>query len=331
MFKSRAVGIAGTGSCLPEKIATNADLEKIVETSDEWIITRTGIKERRWTDASTATSDLCTVAAQRALEDAGVHPEEVDMIIVGTVTPDMMFPSTASLVQDRIGAIRAGAFDLSAGCSGFMYSLTVGSQLIASGAHNTVLVIGADTLTKIVNWTDRGTCVLFGDGAGAVVLRPVEEGYGILGYELGSDGSGGMLLKQPAGGSRMPASEETVAANLHTIHMNGNEVFKFAVRVMGDASLRLLKKCGLNKEDVDVFIPHQANLRIIEAALKRLGLPSGKVIINVDRYGNMSNACMSVALDETAREGRLKRGDLVLMTAFGAGLTWATAAFRWSK
>ncbi|MHB1126012.1 MAG: beta-ketoacyl-ACP synthase III [Bacillota bacterium] len=330
MFEKRAVGIVGTGSYLPEKIATNADLERIVETSDEWITSRTGIKERRWTDAATATSDLCTIAAQRALEDAGVHPEEVDMIIIGTVTPDMMFPSTASLVQDRIGASRAGAFDLSAGCSGFMYSLIVGAQMIASGAHDTILVIGADTLTKIVNWTDRGTCVLFGDGAGAVVLRPVEDGFGILGYELGSDGSGGMLLKQPAGGSRMPACQETVDGNLHTIYMNGNEVFKFAVRVMGDASNRLLKKCELKKENVDIFIPHQANLRIIEAALKRLGLPSDKVIINVDRYGNMSNACMVVALDETIKSGRINRGDLVLMTAFGAGLTWATAAFRWS-
>lgn len=326
----RQVGIIGTGSCLPEKILTNHDLEKIVDTSDEWIRTRTGIRERRVAGDDTAASDLSVTAAERALATAGVSPEELDLIIVATVTPDNLFPSTACLVQERLGAQKAAAFDLSAGCTGFLYALGVGQQFIASGTYEKVLVIGVDLLTKIINWQDRSTCVLFGDGAGAVVLAPAPPGEGILSLYLGADGSGGPLLIMPAGGSRLPASLETVNRKLHTIQMQGSEVFKFAVRIMGEASLIALEKAGLKKEEVDLLIPHQANIRIIEAALKRLGLPPEKVYVNLDHYGNMSSASVPVALDEARREGKLKRGDKVVLVSFGAGLTWGAAVVRWT-
>ncbi|QGP93028.1 3-oxoacyl-[acyl-carrier-protein] synthase 3 protein 1 [Neomoorella glycerini] len=326
----RPVGIVGTGSCLPERILTNAELEQMVDTSDEWIRSRTGIRERRIASHDTAASDLAVPAAAKALAMAGLPAEAVDLIIVATVTPDTLFPATACLVQERLGARGAAAFDLSAGCSGFIYALAVASQFIAAGVYQTALVIGVEILSKIINWQDRNTCVLFGDGAGAVVLQAVPEGEGVLGLHLGADGNGGSLLSIPAGGSRLPASPSTVQNRLHTIHMNGPEVFKFAVRVMGEASLKALEQAGLRKEEVDFLIPHQANIRIIEAATKRLGLPPEKVYVNLDRYGNMSSASIPVALDEAYREGRLKRGDKVVLVAFGAGLTWGATVLSWS-
>jgi len=325
----RAVGIAGTGAALPEKVLTNADLEAMVETSDEWIKTRTGICQRRIADADTATSDLAAAAAEKALAAAGVKPEAVDLIIVATASPDMLFPSTACLVQAKLGADRAAAFDISAGCSGFIYALATGAQYVRTGLYDTVLVIGAETLSKLTNWQDRRTCVLFGDAAGAAVLRPAKAGKGFLSFVLGADGNGGDLLKLPAGGSRLPASHETVEAGLHYIHMSGNEVFKFAVRIMENATLAALDKAGLAKEAVDYFIPHQANLRIIEAAVKRLGFAPEKIYINVHNYGNTSAASIAVALDETVRAGKIKPGDHIVMVGFGAGLTWAACVLEW--
>jgi len=301
-----------------------------VDTSDEWIRTRTGIRERRVAREEEAASDLSLKASERALESAGVRAEEIDLIIVATVTPDTLFPATACLVQDRLGARRAACFDLSAGCTGFLYGLGVAQQFVACGTYQKVLVVGVDVLTKIINWEDRSTCVLFGDGAGAVVVAPVPEEEGILSLYLGADGSGGPLLVMPAGGSRLPASPDTVARKLHTIHMHGSEVFKFAVRIMGEASLKALEQAGLAKEDIDLLIPHQANMRIVEAGMKRLGLPPEKVYVNLDRYGNMSSASIPVALDEAQRQGKLARGDNVLLVSFGAGLTWGAAVVRWS-
>ena len=324
-----AAGITGTGSCLPGRVLTNAELEQMVATSDAWIRTRTGIRERRLTDANVAASDLAVPAALKALAMAGVPAAEVDLIIVTTVTPDTLFPATACRVQERLGARRAAAFDLSAGCSGFIYGLATAGQFIASGFYRTALVIGVEVLSKIINWEDRNTCVIFGDGAGAVVLQALPPGQGILGLHLGSDGSGGNLLTLPAGGSRLPASISTVQDRLHTIQMNGPEVFKFAVRIMVEASLKALEAAGLGKEDVDFLIPHQANIRIIEAATKRLELRPDQVYVNLDRYGNMSSASIPVALDEACREGRLKPGDRVVLVAFGSGLTWGAAVLKW--
>ena len=321
--------IAGIGTCVPERVVTNTELQKTVDTTDEWIFSRSGIRERRIASPQEATSDLAVVAAERALRDAGVPPEEVDLIIVATNTPDMLFPATACLVQDRLGARKAGAFDLAAGCTGFVYAVTAGSQFISSGLYQNVLVIGADTLSKILNWEDRNTCVLFGDGAGAVVLRPAPEDCGFLAFRLGSDGAGGPHLTLPAGGSRLPATRETVDKKLHTIHMNGREVFKFAVRVLGEAAEEVIAAAGLTKADVDFFVPHQANVRIIVSAAKRLGLPMDKVLVNVDRYGNTSTASVPLALEEALRGGKIKDRDHVIMVGFGAGLTWAAIAMKW--
>lgn len=325
------MGIVGTGSMVPERILTNQDLERMVETSDEWITTRTGIKERRIADAQTATSDLAYGAAVRALESAGVAPEEVDLIIVATVTPDMLFPATSCLVQARLGANQAAAFDLSAGCSGFVYSLGTAAGFIASGQYRTVLVIGADTLSKITNWKDRSTCVLFGDGAGAAVLRPVPEGYGILSLVLGADGTGGEKLMLPAGGSRRPFrfEREATEEGSQYIHMCGTDVFKFAVRIMPQAAEQVLAKAGLTPADVQLLIPHQANTRIIDAAAERLGIEPERVMVNVDRYGNTSAASIALALDEAVRAGRLTHGGVGVLVGFGAGLTWGAAAIRW--
>ncbi|NLO89578.1 MAG: ketoacyl-ACP synthase III [Clostridia bacterium] len=326
----RSVGILGTGMCLPEKVLTNMDLEKMVDTSDEWIRTRTGIVERRIADPHTPTSVLAEKAARMALENARIKAQNIGLIIVATVTPDMVFPATACLVQDRLGATSAAAFDLEAGCSGFIYALASGAQFVASGIYDYVLVIGAETLSRIVNWEDRNTCVLFGDGAGAVVLGPVPEGYGILGMDLGSDGGGADLLDVPAGGSLNPASEYTVKNKLHFLRMNGNEVFKFAVRIIGDSALRALSSAGLEKENIDFLIPHQANIRIIQSALKRLKISEEKVYVNLDRYGNTSAASVPIALHEAYREGLIKKDNIVVLVAFGAGLTWGAAVIRWS-
>nr|WP_200793460.1 beta-ketoacyl-ACP synthase III [Caminicella sporogenes] len=325
----QSVGILGTGSYLPEKEITNFDLEKMVDTSNDWIVSRTGIHTRRIADDSTATSDLATMAARKALEMANIKPEDLDLIIVATVTPDMAFPSTACIVQSNLGAANAAAFDLEAGCSGFLYGMTVGKQFIATGVYKYVLVIGAETLSKIMDWNDRNTCVLFGDGAGAVVLGPVEEGRGILSTYLGADGEKGKFLTQPAGGSRMPASIETVKQNLHYIKMDGSEVFKFAVRIMGDASKEALKLCNLNVEDVDYLVPHQANIRIILSAAKRLKLSMDKVYVNLDKYGNMSAASIPVALDEAVKQNKIRENDIVVLVGFGAGLTWGSCVVKW--
>ncbi|MGA9175289.1 MAG: beta-ketoacyl-ACP synthase III [Thermoactinomyces sp.] len=326
----RSVGILGTGAYVPEKVLTNSELEKMVDTSDEWIVSRTGIRERRIAAPEEASSDLAVKAAERALEDAGISAEEIDLIVVATVTPDMAFPATACLVQDRLRAEKAATFDLSAACTGFIYGVATASQFIATGVYKYALVIGVECLSRITDWTDRNTCVLFGDGAGAAVLGPVEEGYGFLSFELGGDGSGGDLLKLSAGGSRRPASIETVQHKMHTIFMAGREVFKFAVRVLGTATDEALKKAGLSKEDIDLLVPHQANIRIIESAIKRFGLTEDKVVINLDRYGNMSSASIPVALDEAIKQGRVKKGDTLVLCGFGGGLTWGATVLKWA-
>lgn len=325
----RSAAIIGIGSCLPKQVITNEELEQMVDTSDAWIRARTGICERRIVDSATAASDLSVPAAIAALTMAGLPAEAVDLIIVATITPDNPFPATACLVQERLGAGRAAAFDISAGCTGFVYALGVASQFIATGAYENILVIGAEVLSKFINWQDRNTCVLFGDGAGAVVLKSVPAGEGLLGLYLGSDGSGAGHLEVPAGGSRLPASTSTVRDRLHTIHMNGPEVFKFAVRMMSEASLKVLEQAGLKKEDIDFLIPHQANTRIIEAATKRLGFEPEKVYVNLNRYGNISSASIPVALEEIYLAGKLNPGDKILLVAFGAGLTWGAAVLNW--
>ncbi|EGO65149.1 3-oxoacyl-(acyl-carrier-protein) synthase III [Acetonema longum DSM 6540] len=331
MMNSRAVGIIGLGHYLPDRVLTNKELEQMVDTNDEWIVDRTGIKERRIAAADQATSDLAAAAAQKALADAGITADQLDLIIVATATPDMFFPSTACLVQEKLKATKAAAFDLAAGCSGFAYGLVTASQFIKAGLYRYVLVVGAETLSKILDWQDRNTCVLFGDGAGAAVLGEVPAGCGILGMNLGADGAGGDLLKMPAGGSRQPASGETVDNRLHFIHMNGNEVFKFAIKVMGEAAVAALQQAGIEPEAVDCLIPHQANIRIIQSAAKRLKMPMEKVFVNVDKYGNTSAASIPIALDEAVNSGRIKNGDLVVLVGFGAGLTWAACVLKWCK
>ncbi len=328
---TRSVGILGVGHYVPEKILTNQDMEKIVDTTDEWITERTGIKQRHIAAPEEATVDLAVNAAKEALADAKVAPEELDLIIVGTATPDHQFPSTACEVQAAIGAKNAAAFDLAAGCSGFVYGLTVASQMIKAGLYNKILVIGAETLSRIMNWTDRNTCVLFGDGAGAAVIGEVEEGLGVLGIDWGADGTGGKHLLQPAGGSRKPASPETVAANEHTIVMNGPEVFKFAIQIMGKSAKRAMTAAGWALEDLDMLFPHQANLRIITSAAKRLKCPMDKVWVNVDKYANTSAACIPIALTEAQAAGKLHKGDKIVLVGFGAGLTWGSVALKWAK
>lgn len=325
------VGILGIGSFVPEKVMTNKDLEQIVDTSDEWIVDRTGIRERRIADTDMATSDLATKAAERALAHAGIQATEIDLIIVATATPDMFFPSVACLVQANLKATKAAAFDLAAGCSGFVYGMVTGSQFIKAGLYKKVLVIGAETLSRILDWNDRNTCVLFGDGAGAVVLGETQAGFGILGAHLGADGAGGDLLKLPAGGSRIPASNESISQKLHFVHMDGNEVFKFAIKVMGEAAVAALEDAGLKPSDVDCLVPHQANIRIIQSAAKRLKLPMDKVFVNVDRYGNTSAASIPLALEEAVHSGRVKNNDTVVLVGFGAGLTWASCVIKWCE
>lgn len=324
-------GILGTGFYVPEKIMTNADLEKIVETSDEWIVERTGIKERRIAEDNQPMSDLAMKAAQNALADAGVAAEDLDLIIVATLTSDRIIPSTACMIQNLLGAKHAAAFDLSAACSGFAYAASVAAQFIETGAYKKALVIGAETLSKYINWEDRNTCVLFGDGAGAAVLGQVEEGYGILSFDLGSDGSGGDAIQIPSSGSLMPVSKESIDQKLNLIHMNGRDVFKFAVKAMGKTVKNSLAKIDMPQEKIDWLVPHQANIRIIESAAKRLSMPMDKVIVNIHKYGNMSAACIPIALAEAAAAKRFKKGDIIALSGFGAGLTWASCIIRWSK
>lgn len=324
----RRIGIIGLGSYLPKKVLTNSDLEKMVDTSDEWIRTRTGISERRIAQIGEATSDLAVNAARQALKDAKLAPEEVELIIVATISPDMQFPATSCLVQVRLGANNAACFDINAACSGFIHGIIIAQQFIANGIYNNALVIGAELLSHFIDWKDRSTCVLFGDGAGAAVIAPVKSG-GIISTYIGADGSKSDLLKVPAGGSRMPATHKTVSEGLHYLKMEGNEVFKHAVRVMADAAQKALHKAGLTCKDVDCLIPHQANIRIIEAAAKRAGLSMDKVYVNVDRYGNMSAASTIVALCEAVNEGRIKKGDVVLLVAFGSGFVWGSCVIKW--
>lgn len=325
----RSVGIIGTGKYVPERILTNEDLAQLVDTNDEWIVSRTGMKERRIAAEHEATSDLAYKAAVRALESSGITAEQLDLIVVCTVTPDMAFPSTACLVQEKLGAKKAAAFDLSAACAGFIYGLATASNFVKTGIYNYTLVIGAECLSRITDYTDRNTCVLFGDGAGAAVLGPVAEGRGFQSFELGADGTGQELLKIEGGGSRLPASVESLEDKRHYIYMNGREVFKFAVRIMGSAAEEALAKAGKTKEDIDLFIPHQANMRIIQSAIERLNVPVEKCVINLPRYANTSAASIPIALAEAAEEGRLSEGDTVVLVGFGGGLTWGSSVITW--
>lgn len=315
--------VLGTGSYLPEKVVTNKDWEKMVDTSDEWITTRTGIKERHFAAKDQATSDLVVEASKKAIEDAKINKEDIDLIIVGTISSDNAYPSTANWVQKKLGIKPIPSFDIGAACSGFLYGLIVADSFIKIGTAKKVLVAGAEIMTRIMNWEDRNTCVLFGDGAGAVVLGPTNEDKGILSTYWGADGNLGDLLKQPAGGSAMPATHETVDKKLHAIHMEGNKVFKHAVLRMQEAAIKALELANLTGNDVDLYIPHQANMRIIEATIERAKIPLEKTFINIDKIANISSATIPIGLDQAKKAGRIKPGDNVLMSAFGGGLTWA--------
>jgi 3-oxoacyl-[acyl-carrier-protein] synthase III len=324
-----AVSITGLGSYVPDHVVTNDDLSTLMDTSDEWIVERTGIRERRIAAPEEALSDLALPAAREALDDAGLKGADVDLVIVATVTPDMAFPATAAIIADELGAHGAGAYDLSAGCTGFMYAVAQAYGMLAGGLAQRVLVVGGDVLSKIMDWTDRRTAVLFGDGAGAVVMERVGEG-GFLGFELGADGSGGPQLYLPAGGSRTPATEESIAERLHFVQMNGREVFKFATRVLVSSAEAVLAECGRTVDEVDVYVPHQANVRIIDYATNKLGIPDDRVVIDVDRYGNTSSGSIPLALADAKADGRLAAGRLVLMTGMGAGLTWGSGLIEWT-
>jgi 3-oxoacyl-[acyl-carrier-protein] synthase-3 len=326
---NRSVSIIGTGSYVPEKRLTNENLSKIVETSDDWITTRTGIKERRIAAKDENTSDMAARAALKAIEQAKISSEEIELILVATATPDMLFPATACFVQKKIGARNAACVDISAACAGFIFGLEIGQQFITSHTYDTVLVIGAEKLTSITNWTDRNTCILFGDGAGAAILRHRGSAHGVISTHIGSDGQFTDILFMPGGGSRCPITRDNVDLNLNTIHMTGKEVYKQAVTAMIDASKKVLDQAGLSIHDIACVIPHQANLRIIEAIADRLKIPLERFYVNLDRYGNTSAAAVAIALDEANRTGRIKSGDYVLMVVFGGGLTWASTIIEW--
>ena len=325
----RDVRFLSSGSYVPERVLTNQDLERMVDTSDEWITTRTGIKERRLVAPDQAASDLAEIAGRRAMEAAGVRPEDLDAIIVATVTGDHLFPSTSCLVQARFGATNAFCMDVSAACSGFLYGCDVAHSFIASGKANLVLVIGVEILSKLTDFTDRNTCVLFGDGAGAAVIGVGDESHRILASHLGADGRHSTLIELPAGGSRIPTTAETLEQRLQFLRVKGNEVFKLGVRGMADACVKVLTEAGVSAPEVDLLIPHQANIRIIEATAKRLEVEPERVFINIDRYGNTSSASVPIAVDEAVQQGRLKDGDLLLLVAFGGGLTWGSTLIRW--
>ena len=329
-MKGRKTKIISTGSYIPEMVITNADLEKMVDTSDEWISTRTGIKRRHIAKKEEAASDLAYHASIKALEKAGISARELDMIIVATITPDMLFPATACILQDKLGARRIPAFDLEAACSGFLYGISVASQFIDSGTYETILVVASETLSKIIDWKDRNTCVIFADGAGAAVLRSSSDDTGgIISIYLGADGGGAELVGVPAGGSRMPASIETIKGRQHYMKMKGNELFKRAVKVMTEAVEKVLEMGNLTYKDIDFFIPHQANIRIIQAVTKRINLPMDKVYVNLHECGNMSAASIAVALDQALDEGKIKKKDKILLASFGGGLTWASMVIEW--
>ncbi|MCM8757872.1 MAG: ketoacyl-ACP synthase III [Candidatus Omnitrophica bacterium] len=324
----KRIGIIGLGEYFPDKVLTNQDLEKMVDTSDEWITTRTGIKQRRIVKEGQATSDLAIKASKSALKEANISAQDLDLIIVATITPDMQFPSVSCLVQKALGAKKVACFDISAACAGFVYGIAIAQQFLANSFYKNALVVGAEVLSSITDWKDRNTCVLFGDGAGAAVLSEVKRG-GILSVYLGSDGSFADLLKVPAGGSRYPATHQTVDNRLHYIKMQGNEVFKFAVKYMTESAQIALNKAGLSCEDVDCFIPHQANLRILLAVAKKLGLAKDKIYLNIEKYGNISSASTATALCEAVKEKRIKRGDIVVLDAFGAGFVWGACVIEW--
>jgi len=321
--------IISTGSYVPANVITNHDLEKIVDTSDDWIVERTGIRERRIADASQAASDLAYEAAQRALKKAHLKPKDIDLLIVATCTPDMAFPSTACILQDRLGAKHAAAFDVNAACSGFVYGLHLANALIKTEAHKRILLTGTEVLSKVTDWQERKTCVLFGDGAGAVILEGTKEKRGIISTHIRSDGSLGDLIMLPGGGSRVPCSREMILKKLHFIKMKGNETFKVAVRTLEELAARTMEENNLDPSQLSLLIPHQANLRIIQATAKRLKLPEDKVYINIEKYGNTSAASIPIALDEAIQAGRVKDGDYILLEAFGGGLTWASALLKW--
>ena len=327
---SRRAKISALGTYVPPRVLSNADLEKLVDTNDEWITTRVGIRERHIVEKGVATSDLATEAARRCVAERGIEPSEVDVIIVATVTPDMFFPATACLVQNKLGAHGAWGFDLSAACSGFVYALQVGCKLVESGAHSKVLVIGADTMSSIIDYTDRATCVLFGDGAGAVLIEPAaEDEIGMIDFHHEIDGSGGVSLNMPGGGSLHPASAETIANKMHYVHQDGQAVYKFAVRKMVEASETVLKRCGISVDELNWLIPHQANKRIITSSVERLGLPLERVIINIDRFGNTTAGTIPLAMGTGRQENKLRKGDLVLAVSVGAGFTVGAALLRW--
>lgn len=328
-FKGRPCAVAGVGSYVPARVLTNADLERMVSTSDEWITSRTGIKARRLAAPDEATSDLAAKAAVRAMANAQVTPDQLDLIIVATVTPDMPFPSTACLVQEKIAAWRAAAFDIEAACSGFIYGLEIGQQFIMSRTYDTVLVIGAEKLSSIVDWEDRNTCVLFGDGAGAAVLKNLPHSHGLLTAFMGADGRKGSVLCVPAGGSRVPATSDSVASRLHFLRMDGKETFKNAVQAMHTAAQEVLRRCELDISQIRCVIPHQANRRIIDAVGERLGATPEQLFVNLEKYGNTSAASVAIALDEAVSQERIRRGDLVLLMVFGAGFTWGAAVIEW--
>jgi 3-oxoacyl-[acyl-carrier-protein] synthase-3 len=324
----RGARISALGVHVPERVLTNDEISQFLDTSDEWIMTRTGIRERRIARVDQAASDLGQVAATRCLESVGFDPEALDLVIVTTISPDHIMPATASIVADKIGATRAGAFDVQAGCTGFVYGLAIATAFVSANIYQNVLVIGAEVLSKMLNWEDRSTCVLFGDGAGAVLVQPTDNG-SIFSFDLGNDGSGAPNLLVPAGGSRQPASYETVRDHGHTMHMTGSEVFKFATRTVVESCDKVLGDAELTVEDVDLFVPHQANIRIIESVARRLGFTEAQVFANLDRYGNTSCASIPICLHEASQNGRLKKGDMLLMAGFGAGLTWGSCLTRW--
>ena len=329
MQQNQRASITGIGSYLPNKVLTNYDLEKMVDTSNDWIIQRTGIKERRIVENGVTTSDIATQASLRAMEDAGVSPKDLDMIITSTITPDHIFPSTSCYIQQKIGATRACAFDILAACAGFIYALSIGQSFINSGAMKTVLVVGAECLSKITDYTDRATCVLFGDGAGAVIIQRDPVKHEILSSILAADGSEADVLIMPGGGARNPASLESVQQRLHYIQFRGKEVFKLAINNITNLILETAKENGLTLDDIDLIIPHQSNLRIIEATMEKLGLPMEKAFVNIDKYGNTSSASVPIAIDEARKEGRLRKGNIVMLVAFGGGLTWGSSVIRW--
>jgi 3-oxoacyl-[acyl-carrier-protein] synthase-3 len=330
MSRRIAAKISGVAGYVPPKVLTNADLERMVETNDEWIRTRTGIRERHIAEDGTASSHLATEAAKALLAKTNTDPSEIDLIIVATVTPDMFFPATACLVQDRLGAKRAWGFDLSAACSGFAYALTVGAQFVGSGAHRKVVVIGSDVMSSILDYNDRATCVLFGDGAGAVLLEPAKDGEGILDFSHDVDGSGGQYLYMPGGGSLHPSTHETIEKNMHVVHQEGSQVFKYAVRRMAELAACLLERNGFTSDDLALVVPHQANLRIIRAMQQRLGVDDSKVMVNIDKYGNTTGGTIPLGLRDALDQGRLRRGDLVLLAAVGAGYTTGGLLMRWA-